>query len=94
MKHMKENCWDLVGWPKKFIKPRSMRENLVTSYKSDMCMSYVLQKLDFDIAPWGEAPRRMGTVPEVELESMRRVMSQLEGFMVATHPPSFSFSFT
>lgn len=75
-RHAKENCWDLVGWLEKFSRLGSMQENLVTSYGSDMGMSYVFLKANgHNTATTRESSWRMVTVPEVEIENMQRFMS-------------------
>lgn len=58
-------------------------------------MDYALPKsVGSDNAPSSEASRRMVIVPEAEIESMRRFMSQLEGSMMMNHPFRSSFAFT
>lgn len=57
MTHMKESCWDFVGRPKNFNKPRSIRANSVSSYVNNMSIGYAPQKVvGTDTAPSGEVP--------------------------------------
>jgi len=73
MRHMKENCWNLVGHPKKFSNPSFMRANSMSSYGSDLGMTYGLQKMvSTDLATSGDGSSKwMVTIPEAELEGIR-----------------------
>jgi len=66
----KETYWDLVGHPKRFNKPGSIRANSVTLYGSDGGLNYAPQKvISSDNVPSCETSW-MATVPKAEIESM------------------------